>query len=206
MALAIRDVREHDLDAVLALNNAAGRSILALDSARLRFFFEHADYFRVAEIDGELAGFLIALKQGSHYFSPNYQWFSEHYAEFVYIDRIVIASNYRRHGLGRIFYCDVTSYAELRVPLLTCEVFLEPRDDVVVLFHGTYGFQEVGQQRMGSDGPLVSLLAKDLPSYSYVRETWLENGGLPNEPWLAERERPTSPSSVDQSRPDGERP
>ncbi|MEO7052877.1 MAG: GNAT family N-acetyltransferase, partial [Rhodanobacter sp.] len=36
MALAIRDVREHDLDAVLALNNAAGRSILALDVHRLR--------------------------------------------------------------------------------------------------------------------------------------------------------------------------
>ncbi len=49
MALAIRDVREHDLDAVLALNNAAGRSILALDSAQLRYFHEHADYFRVAE-------------------------------------------------------------------------------------------------------------------------------------------------------------
>ncbi len=64
MALAIRDVREHDLDAVLALNNAAGRSILALDASRLRYFFEHADYFRVAEIDGHLAGFLIALREG----------------------------------------------------------------------------------------------------------------------------------------------
>jgi predicted GNAT superfamily acetyltransferase len=206
MALAIRDVREHDLDAVLALNNAAGRSILALDAARLRFFYENADYFRVAEIDGELAGFLIALRHGGNYFSPNYRWFSEHYPEFVYIDRIVIANNYRRHGLGRIFYCDVTSYAEIRVPLLACEVFLEPRDDVVVLFHGTYGFQEVGQQRMGEDGPLVSLLAKDLPSYSYVRETWLENGGLPNEPWLAERERPGSPAPTHPSRLHGERP
>lgn len=39
MALAIRDVREHDLDAVLALNNTAGRSILALDAERLRYFY-----------------------------------------------------------------------------------------------------------------------------------------------------------------------
>jgi hypothetical protein len=69
-------------------------------------------------------------------------------------------------------------------------VFLEPRDDVVVLFHGTYGFQEVGQQRMGEHGPQVSLLARDLPSYAYVRDTWLEHGGLPDVPWLAERERP----------------
>jgi Predicted acetyltransferase, GNAT superfamily len=196
MALAIRDVSEHDLDAVLALNNAAGQSIIALDAAQLRYFFERADYFRVAEIDGHIAGFLIALREGGDYHSPNYVWFSEHYPAFVYIDRIVIANAYRRHGLGRIFYCDVTSYAEVRVPLLTCEVFLEPRDDVIVLFHGTYGFQEVGQQRMGSrKGRQVSLLAKDLPSYAYVRETWLEHGGLPELPWLAERRRPVPASS-----------
>jgi predicted GNAT superfamily acetyltransferase len=196
MALAIRDVREHDLDAVLALNNAAGRSILALDIAQLRYFHEHAEYFRVAEIDGHLAGFLIALREGSDYDSPNYRWFAEHYPQFVYIDRIVIANAYRRHGLGRIFYCDVHSYAEVRVPLLACEVFLEPRDDVVVLFHGTYGFQEVGQQRMGEHGPQVSLLARDLPSYAYVRDTWLEHDGLPDVPWLAERERSSICSST----------
>jgi uncharacterized protein len=187
MALAIRDVREHELDAVLALNNTAGRSILVLDAVQLRYFYDHADYFRVAEIDGQLAGFLIALRDGGDYSSPNYRWFNEHYPSFVYIDRIVIANAYRRHGLGRIFYCDANSFAEVRVPLLACEVFLEPVDDVVVLFHGTYGFQEVGQQRMGEHGPQVSLLAKDLPSYTYVRDTYLEHGGLPDEPWLAGR-------------------
>jgi hypothetical protein len=43
---------------------------------------------------------------------------------------------------------------------------------------------------MGPDGPQVSLLAKDLPSYAYVRDTWLEHGGLPDTAWLAERELP----------------
>jgi len=66
----------------------------------------------------------------------------------------------------------------------------------VVLFHGTYGFQEVGQQRMGNDGPQVSLLAKDLPSYTFVRETWLDHGGLPDLPWLAESTRLISPITV----------
>lgn len=193
MPLAIRDVGERDLDAVLALNNAAGKSILALDMARLRYFFEHADYFRVAEIDGHLAGFLIALREGGDYASPNYRWFGGRYDAFVYIDRIVIANAYRRHGLGRVFYCDVTSFAEVRVPLLACEVFLEPRNDVVILFHGTYGFQEVGQQRM-DNGPLVSLLVKELPSFAYVRDRWLAHGGLPKVPWLAERPR-TAPAS-----------
>ena len=205
MALAIRDVREHDLDAVLALNNTAGRSILVLDAAQLRYFYEQVDYFRVAEIDGQLAGFLIALRDGRDYSSPNYSWFSEHYPSFVYIDRIVIANAYRRHGLGRIFYCDVNSYAEVRVPLLTCEVFLEPADDVVVLFHGTYGFQEVGQQRMDERGPQVSLLAKDLPSYAYVRDTYLEHSGLPDLPWLAGRDLPLANQDAKSRRLAGER-
>jgi predicted GNAT superfamily acetyltransferase len=190
MALAIRDVREHDLDAVLALNNAAGTGILATDSARLRHLYQNAHYFRVAEVDGQIAGFLIAMRQHADYTSPNYRWFQAHYESFVYIDRIVIGGSYRGHGLGRIFYCDVESYAEVRVPLLTCEVFLEPRDDMVVLFHGTLGFQEVGQQRMGDAGPQVSLLAKELPSFAFVRERYLEQDGLPAVPWLAERQRP----------------
>ena len=61
MSILIRDVQEHELDSVLALNNAAGPGILPMDAARIRFFFDHADYFRVGEVDGHLAGFLIAL-------------------------------------------------------------------------------------------------------------------------------------------------
>lgn len=190
MALAIRDVREHDLDAVLALNNEAGTGILATDISRLRHLYEIAHYFRVAEQDGRILGFLIAMRPDAEYSSPNFRWFQAHYESFVYIDRIVIASESRGHGLGRIFYCDVQSYAEVRVPLLTCEVFLEPRNDQTVLFHGTMGFQEVGQQKMGEAGPKVSLLARELPSFPFVRERYIEQDGLPAVAWLSERQRP----------------
>ena len=54
MALLIRDVREAELDSLLALNNAAGPGILPIDTRRLRHLFEIATYFRVAEIDGRL--------------------------------------------------------------------------------------------------------------------------------------------------------
>src|SRR3569623_1429923 len=195
MTIAIRDVREHELDSGLALNNAAGSTILALDAARLRWFFDNADYFRVAEASGHLAGFLIALGPNANYDSPNYGWFAQHYPEFLYIDRIVVAKPYRGLGLGRLFYADATSFAEVRVPVLTCEVFLEPRDDVSVLIHGTYGFQEVGQQLMPGVNRRVSLLAKNLPSFAFVRDTYLKGppGQLPSQPWLAGRSRPGSP-------------
>ena len=192
MALIIRDVREHELDQVLALNNSAGASILPMDAGKLKHFFDVAGYFRVAEIDGHLAGFLIALGAREHYDSPNYAWFNAHYADFVYIDRIVVASSYRRHGLGRIFYADVQSYAEVRSPLLACEIFLEPRDDASVLFHGTYGFREMGQQTI-PDGRRVGLLLKELCSFAFVRDTYLSASGLPNVPWLADRTQLAAP-------------
>ncbi len=191
MTITIRDVRENELDSILALNNAAGTTILPLDMSRLIELDEQAAYFRVAIVDGQLAGFLIALREDADYGSPNFLWFREHYPKFLYIDRIVIAKPSQGLGLGRLFCADVTSYAEVRVPLLACEVFLEPRDDVSVLFHGTYGFQEVGQQVMAGVNRRVALLAKDLPSFPFVRDTYVlgATGALPNQPWLAERHR-----------------
>lgn len=189
MALSIRDVREHDLDDILALNNAAGITILSLSREELARLVAQADYFRVAIIDGELAGFLMALREDADYASPNFLWFKENYAQFVYIDRIVIDHRFRGHGLGRILYADVTSYAEVRVPVLTCEVFLEPRDDVALLFHGSQGFQEVGQQVMPQVGRRVALLARTLCSFPFVQQTYESDGALrlPALPWLAGR-------------------
>src|SRR5579875_1449040 len=148
-SITLRDVRESDLGAVLALNNAAGESILPMDAGQLGRLYRHADYFKVAEAVGHL---------------------------------------HRRHGLGRLLYCDVQSYAEVRSPQLACEVFLEPRDDISVLFHGTFGFREVGQQVMPESGRRVSLLLKDLCSYPFVRDTYGDT--LPPVPWLAGRVRP----------------
>lgn len=184
MSMIIRDVQSHELDHVLALNNNAGESILPLDAGRLRAFFDQAAYFRVAIIDEHLAGFLIALRPGLSYDSVNYRFFQAAFENFVYIDRIVIAQAYRRHGLGRIFYADAQSFAEVRAPKLCCEIFLEPRDDASVLFHGSYGFREVGQQTV-ANGRRVALLAKELCSYPYVAEQYAK---LPELPWLSERQ------------------
>lgn len=185
MTLCIRDVLETDLDGVLALNNAASPGVLPIDAQRLRALYGVAGYFRVAIIDGHLAGFLVAIQARAEYDSPNFAWFRKQFDDFVYIDRIVIARPYRGHGLGRIFYCDVQSYAEVRSARLACEVFLEPRDDVSLLFHGTFGFRESGQQTLPT-GQKVSLLTKELCSYPWVYSTYGQ-GGLPQLPWLQER-------------------
>ncbi|HVR82059.1 MAG TPA: GNAT family N-acetyltransferase [Luteimonas sp.] len=198
MSIVIRDVREHELDSVLALNNAAGPAILPLDAARLRHFHTDAEYFRVAERDGMLAGFLVGFGSDAAHDSGNFRWFGQRYPRFFYIDRIVVASRRRGGGVGRAFYADVQSYAELRYPQLACEVFLEQDSDPALLFHGSFGFREVGQHVMpGSGMPCSSMpgsssseqpdrraamLMKDLCSYPWVHDTYGEQ--LPDVPWL----------------------
>jgi hypothetical protein len=182
MSIVVRDVREHELDSVLALNNAAGPAILPLDAARLRRFYATAEYFRVAERDGTLAGFLVGFGSDAGHDSSNFAWFREHLPQFFYIDRVVVASRRRGGGVGRAFYADVQSYAELRYPVLACEVFIEHDSDPARVFHGSFGFHEVGQHVMPETGVRASMLTKELCSYSWVREQY--GDVLPEAPWL----------------------
>jgi len=193
MPIAIRDVREHELDSVLALNNAAGPAILPLDAAKLRQLFATAEYFRVAERDGTLAGFLIGFGGHARHDSSNFGWFSQRHSDFFYIDRVAVASRRRGGGVGRALYADVQSYAEVRYPYLACEVFLQPGTDHALLFHGNFGFREVGQHVMSEHGLRAAMLMKPLCSYAWVRDTYGES--LPQEAWLLHPRRP-QPASL----------
>lgn len=197
MSIVIRDVREHELDSVLALNNNAGLAILPLDAAKLRRFYEQAEYFRVAERDGNLAGFLVGFGSGADHDSSNFAWFRERVPHFFYIDRIVVASRRRGGGVGRAFYADVQSYAELRYPQLACEVFLDHGADPALLFHGSFGFNEVGQNLMPDVDVRTSMLLKELCSYPWVHETY--RGELPDLPWA----RPRQLHATTEQRPTG---
>ena len=197
MSIVVRDVREHELDSVLALNNAAGPAILPLDATKLRRFFDHAEYFRIAERDGTMAGFLIGVAASAEHDSSNFRWFRERYPDFFYIDRIVVASRRRGGGVGRALYADAQSYSELRYPQMACEVFLEGANDPVLLFHGSFGFREVGQHVMPESGIRAAMLMKSLCSYPWVRETY--GDALPDAPWIMQPRR----TPVDAPRPTG---
>ena len=116
-----------------------------------------------------------------------HDWFRERYPDFFYIDRVAVASRRRGGGVGRALYADVQSYAELRYPQMACEVFLQPGTDHALLFHGSFGFREVGQHVMHPKGGAeqdvrAAMLMKALCSYPWVRETY--GDALPDEPWL----------------------
>lgn len=175
MSITVRDAQSADLEWVLKLNNQSTPAVNELNADRLQRMADMAAYFRVARYEGRRSGFLLALAPSAPYESPNFLWFKNLYPHFLYIDRVVIAPDTRRLGIGRVLYADVISYTERTAPLLTCEVNIKPANPGSVLFHSGQGFAEVGQQDIAGTDKRVSLLALDIPSYSFVRSRKTES-------------------------------
>ncbi|MDX1610472.1 MAG: GNAT family N-acetyltransferase [Halofilum sp. (in: g-proteobacteria)] len=161
--MQLRDVTRGDLPALHALNQASVPAVGSVPPEQFEYFLRVADYFRLAEIDGGPAGFLIGLRPGSDYGSLNYAWFSRRYADFVYIDRLAVDARWRRQGVASALYADIERYAlGLDAPLLACEVNLRPRNDGSLAFHERNGFTEVGRQDTEGGSKTVSLLIRSL--------------------------------------------
>jgi uncharacterized protein len=156
----LRRIRTDDHEQVLALNAANVVKLAPMDEARLLELEGMADRFDVVEVDGEFGGFVITFAPGTAYDSDNYRWFTERYdGHFYYLDRIVLADDHRRQGLGSFVYDELEQVAR-RYGRLTLEVNLVPRNDASLTFHDRRGYVEVGQ--LGDQSHLVSLMEKHL--------------------------------------------
>lgn len=158
--IKINDISPADLAAVLELNQDALPEVSSLTMAEMKTLKEQCSYFRVAHVDGKLAGFLMAMQKGRDYQSLNYRWFCKQFDNFVYIDRVIVAPDFRGCGIGKAFYNDVENYAREQGALLACEVNIVSPNPVSMKFHQTYGFAEVGQQDTEGGKKRVSLLTK----------------------------------------------
>ena len=162
--VVIRDVSLRDIDFVLRLNEVNVEVLSPMDENRFFYFVDNSDLFQIAEVDGEPAAFLIALREGQgSYTSENYIWFSGQYERFLYVDRIVIDGEYRTLGLGRILYEGVFERAaEAGLPYVTAEIDIEPYNEPSLKFHEAMGFEEVGQQVIRGGEIKVSLQARSV--------------------------------------------
>ena len=154
----IRDATQEDGAAILALNRAGSPGVTPFAPGEVERCVERATLFRVAELDGEVAGYLLVFAHGFADVGDEYRWFSARHEAFLYVDSIAIAPAQRRAGVGRALYADLGSEARRRgIPRIVCEVNLDPPNPRSLAFHAAQGFREVGQMRV-SDGRFVSLL------------------------------------------------
>ena len=159
----IREAIVDDFPAILALNAESVHFLSPLDAMRLRDLHAQSAYHRVVEHEEKVAAFLLAFREGADYDSPNYRWFAQRYAQFLYIDRIVVAATARGLGFGAQLYDDILAFAAgTNAARLTAEFDVEPPNPVSAAFHQRYGFREVGTQWIGGDKKQVSLQAREL--------------------------------------------
>jgi hypothetical protein len=157
----MRPIEQADLRAIVALNNANEREMSGTDVQGLTRFLAHAAHARVVGEVGKPLAFLIAFDHATPPQGPNHAWFLARHSRFLYVDRVCVAPSARRRGLARSLYDDVFVRARVRsLPLVCCEVNLEPPNPDSDAFHAALGFAEVGQAWLADRGKRVRYLER----------------------------------------------
>lgn len=160
--MILRNAKHADWPAILTLNEQSVEYLSPMDEPRLAQLASAAYYFRVVEIDGTIAGFLLGFRKGANYDSPNFLWFNSRFDDFFYVDRVVVAPEFRGQKLADRLYDDFESAARAAgVSRITCEVNIAPPNPASLRFHERRGFREIGRQPYG-DRKIVAMFAREL--------------------------------------------
>ena len=145
------------IPALYQLNQDHAVELSSLTRVEYEAIIEAATYARAV---GE-GGFILAFDQCADYESPNYRWFRDRYARFLYVDRIVISPQRRGEGLARKIYADLFAFAnEAGADFVCAEVNSEPPNPSSDAFHAAMGFETVGEARLEDRGKTVRYIAR----------------------------------------------
>lgn len=157
-AAAIRDAIATDFDAIVAVNAAEEQHTSPMDRARLEALHALAAWHRVATVEGSVAAFLLAMGEGCGYANANFEWFTAHGSDFLYVDRIVVGRRFQGLGLGTLLYRDLFAHARASgIARIACEYNIVPPNDPSRVFHDRFGFEEAGRQWLVSGTKQVSM-------------------------------------------------
>ncbi len=148
-------------EALLRINNASAVETSLLSQER---FDQLIGAARIATFIQPCAAFLLAFEHSDIYDGGHFQWFQRRFDKFIYIDRVVVSQEYRRHGLGRMLYADLFERAErLGHTAIVCEVNALPPNPVSDRFHAAHDFNEVGTATLDNGGKTVRYLLRRSP-------------------------------------------
>jgi predicted GNAT superfamily acetyltransferase len=149
-----------DYGAILELNEAAIPEVSRIDEAELAKLHDQAALLVVGRAEDAVAGFILVLREGAAYESPNYRYFNTHYDQFAYVDRIVVGEAYRRRGIGAGLYGALFE-ALPDASRVTCEINVRPPNPGSMKFHQGLGFSVVGEQDTNGGQKRVALMVRE---------------------------------------------
>jgi predicted GNAT superfamily acetyltransferase len=155
----VRDMTLDDLNVVHAINEENVPAVGQETFEDLRAIFDVCSINLVAEIDGRVRGFCMVMPPGTDYSSPNYLYFCERHADFVYLDRVAITADAQGRGIGPMLYREVERRST--APWFALEVNVKPPNEGSIRFHAREGFVEVDRLET-RPGKIVSLMMKPL--------------------------------------------
>lgn len=159
-AAQVRDATEADFADIVRLNTQWEHFLSPMDGPRLAMLHQMAAVHRVIVDAGRVCAFMLTMREGCAYASPNYQWFADRYERFLYVDRVVIAGDCQGRGLARMLYADLLAFARASgVDTVTCEVDADPPNEPSRRLHAALGFCKVGTLRVGVGHKQVAMQA-----------------------------------------------
>ncbi len=142
--MEILELSTSDIDAMWSINEQGLPGTGKVSKEEIERLLELSSLSIGAYSNGELLGFVICLPPKTAYGSLNYAWFNQHYASFVYVDRIAVSQQHRDLGVGSALYNHVVAYSQEHAVSVAAEVNREPPNPGSIRFHHRFGFKEVG--------------------------------------------------------------
>lgn len=161
--VTVRGAEAVDIPALLKINAQSTPGVSALDEQALKGVRAVASYVQVALVGDQVVGYIIGYRHDVPYDGEEYGWFRRHYPTFLYVDQVAVLGSLRRCGIGAHLYRAAEQWALAHgIPMLTCEVNLDPPNPGSLRFHRREGYLPV-QALDTQDGRKVSLMVKALP-------------------------------------------
>lgn len=157
------EISADDFQLILHLNASVSELTSVMALPRLQAMCAQPGFHRCIRVDGQFAGFILAMREMADYPNVNFEFFSARYKRFLYVDRIVVEPAFKGLQLGSRIYEAVFAYARAEaLQAVTCEYNIIPPNETSRHFHNKFGFQEVGQLVSDDGKKTVSMQVADL--------------------------------------------
>lgn len=154
--MMIRNLTPSDLALAHAWNQANTPHVNSLDFAAFSNVYGMSSHRYLIEYNGSPAGFSWLMYPESLYESVNFRYFKDRFTNFLYLDRIVIAEEFRGKALATKLYKHIFA-THAPIPIC-CEVNSRPPNVASTELHKKLGFRLVGEQSTDKGKKRVQLL------------------------------------------------